>query len=86
MNVAAGEVEDKAPDDGKDRAAWSLGKEGGLAGEKSLTPEERKATAKEATKSRWKKPLDLAVNKFYHPVWLEILTGERNGIGRSGNF
>ncbi len=54
MDIATGEVEDKTPDDGKDPAAVALGKKGGAARAKSLTPDERKAIAKKAAKERWK--------------------------------
>ncbi len=54
LDIATGEVEDKAPDDGRDRAAQSLGKKGGTARAKSLTPEQRKDIAKKAASKRWK--------------------------------
>lgn len=53
MGIATGEVEDKAPDDGKDPAARAMGKKGGAARAKNLTPEQRKEIAKKAAKSRW---------------------------------
>ena len=50
---------DKAADDGKDPAAVSLGRRGGLKGgkarAKALTAEERSAIAKKAAQKRWKK-------------------------------
>lgn len=50
---------DKAADDGKDPAAVSLGRRGGLKGGKaranSLTPEQRSEIAKNAAKKRWAK-------------------------------
>jgi len=55
MDIATGEVEDKAPYDEKDPAAQSLGKKGGAARAKSLTSEQRKEIAQKAAKSRWKK-------------------------------
>lgn len=54
--IATGEIEEKAPaDDGKDKAAQALGKKGGAARAKSLTPEQRAEIAKKAAESRWKK-------------------------------
>lgn len=40
--IATGEVDDDVPDDGKDPAAKALGKKGGAARAKSMTPERRK--------------------------------------------
>lgn len=51
--IATGEIENVKPE--KDPAAVSLGKKGGKARAKSLTPEQRKAIAEKAAKSRWKK-------------------------------
>ena len=51
--MATGEVEKNQPE--KDPAAVELGKKGGNARAKSLTPDQRKAIAKKAAKSRWKK-------------------------------
>ena len=46
------------PDDGKDPAAVSLGRRGGLKGGKAraekLTPEQRSAIAKKAAAARWR--------------------------------
>jgi hypothetical protein len=50
--MATGEID---KDQEKDPAAVALGKKGGKARAKSLTPEQRKAIAKKAAKSRWKK-------------------------------
>ena len=43
------------PDDGKDPAAKALGKKGGAARAKSLTPERKAQIAKKAADKRWKK-------------------------------
>jgi hypothetical protein len=47
------------PDDGKDPAAVALGRRGGLKGgharAASLTPEERKESARKAAEARWGK-------------------------------
>lgn len=48
--------------DGKDPAAVSLGRKGGLKGgparTASLTPEQRKESARKAAEARWKKSKD----------------------------
>lgn len=54
--IATGEVEDEKTDDGKDKAAVSLGKRGGMARAEALTPKKRSEIAKTAAKARWKKP------------------------------
>ena len=57
MRIATGEEpEDFGPDDGKDPAAKALGKKGGAARAKSLTPEKRAEIAKKAAEKRWNKP------------------------------
>ena len=53
--IATGEEEDILTDDGKDKAAGSLGKRGGNARAKALTTTERAAIAKKAAAARWKK-------------------------------
>jgi hypothetical protein len=56
--IATGEIEDTpeqtAP--GKDAAAAALGKRGGAARAKALTPERRQEIARKGAASRWKKP------------------------------
>lgn len=52
--IATGEIDDAPPDDGKDKAAQALGKKGGAARAKSMTPERRAEIAKKAALSRWK--------------------------------
>ncbi len=54
VDIATGEEENEKPQE-KDPAAVSLGKRGGAARAKSLTPKERKAIAEKAVKSRWEK-------------------------------
>jgi hypothetical protein len=56
MRIATGEIDDAVPDDGKDPAAKALGKKGGAARAKSMTPERRAEIAKKAARSRWKTP------------------------------
>ena len=53
--IATGEVGDDTPDDGKDKAAQALGKKGGAARAKSMTPERRAEIAKKAAAKRWGK-------------------------------
>lgn len=55
MKVLTGEADDEAPDDGKDKAAQTLGKKGGKARVASMTPERRAEIAKKAAEKRWAK-------------------------------
>lgn len=55
MRIATGEESDTAPEDGKNKAAQALGRLGGAARAKSMTPKRRKEIAKKAAKSRWDK-------------------------------
>jgi hypothetical protein len=54
-HIAAGEFDYASEDDGKDPAAKALGKRGGVARAKAMTPERRKEIAKKAADSRWGK-------------------------------
>ena len=54
--IATGEIDDAEPDDGKDPAAKALGKKGGAARAKAMTPERRAEIAKAAAAKRWGKP------------------------------
>ena len=63
VDIATGETEDRAPtpeEQGKDPAAVSLGRRGGLKGGKaradSLSKEERSRIATKAARARWGKP------------------------------
>jgi hypothetical protein len=51
--IATGEIDDTQPDDGKDPAAKALGKKGGAARAKSMTPQRRAEIAKAASLKRW---------------------------------
>ncbi len=51
--IATGEVSDDTPDDGKDKAAQALGRKGGAARAKAMTPERRAEIAKKAAAKRW---------------------------------
>ncbi len=54
MRSATGEETEDAPaDDGKDPAAKAMGKRGGAARAKSLTPEQRTEIARKAAMKRW---------------------------------
>ena len=53
MRVLTGEADDDAPDDGKDKAAQSMGRKGGAARAASMTPERRAEIAKAAAAKRW---------------------------------
>ncbi|MEM7441593.1 MAG: RNA-binding protein [Pseudomonadota bacterium] len=54
MRIATGEEEEEYDtDDGKDPAAVSMGKKGGAARAKKLTPEQRSEIAKKAAAKRW---------------------------------
>lgn len=62
VDISVGEVEDRgltAEEQGKDAAAVSLGRRGGLKGgkarSKALTPEQRAQIARVAASARWKK-------------------------------
>ncbi len=54
VDISTGEEENTRPTE-KDPAAAAMGKKGGAARAKSLTPEQRKGIAKKAAESRWKK-------------------------------
>jgi hypothetical protein len=58
VDLATGEAQEADPDEGKDPAAVSLGRKGGLKGGKArakkMTPEQRSASARKAAQARWK--------------------------------
>lgn len=61
IDIASGEVEDREPEpssEGKDAAAVSLGRRGGLKGGKaraaSMSPKRRAEIARKAAKARWR--------------------------------
>lgn len=59
VDIATGEVEDRAPtpgEQGKDPAASAMGKKGGAARAASMSPERRAEIAKAAAEKRWQKP------------------------------
>lgn len=51
--IATGEEADEKTEDGKDKAAVSLGRRGGKARAKAMTMEQRVAIAKKAAAKRW---------------------------------
>ena len=53
--IATGEEEDTVAEDGKDKAAVSLGSRGGKARAQAMSPERRKQIAKDAATKRWTK-------------------------------
>jgi hypothetical protein len=53
--IATGEIEEDKGDDGKDKAAQSLGRRGGRARAVSTSPERRAEIARKAAKKRWEK-------------------------------
>ena len=57
VDIATGDVEDTASDDGKNPAAVELGRKGGLKGGKAraakMTAEQRSEAAKRAAEQRW---------------------------------
>ena len=53
--IATGEEPELIEDDGKDKAAQALGKKGGAARAKSMTPERRAEIARKAAEKRWAK-------------------------------
>jgi hypothetical protein len=53
--LATGEEEETLTEDGKDKAAVSLGKRGGKARAEALSGKERAEIAKKAAKARWSK-------------------------------
>ncbi len=52
--IATGEIKDELTDDGKDKAAVELGRKGGKARAKKLTPEHRSEIARIAAAKRWR--------------------------------
>lgn len=53
--IATGEIEETVEDDGKNKAAQELGRKGGKARAKRLTPKQRAEIAAAAAAARWKK-------------------------------
>ena len=52
--ILTGEIEEDMGDSGKDKAAQALGRKGGAARAKKLSPEARTAIARKAAAARWR--------------------------------
>jgi hypothetical protein len=55
MRIATGEEEEEFDEDGKDKAAQSLGRRGGKARAEKMTAEQRSEIAKKAASARWRR-------------------------------
>jgi hypothetical protein len=58
VDIATGQVEDRPPtpeEQGKDPAAAALGRKGGAARAKGMSPERRAEVARKAAQKRWAK-------------------------------
>jgi len=58
IDIASGEIEDREPtpeEQGKNPAAAVLGRKGGAARAKSMSPEKRAEIARKAAQKRWDK-------------------------------
>ena len=53
MQIATGETEEEYDENGKDKAAQSLGRKGGKARAEKMTPERRAEIARKAAAKRW---------------------------------
>ncbi|GBE43256.1 hypothetical protein BMS3Bbin10_01332 [bacterium BMS3Bbin10] len=53
MKIATGEIEEEYADEGKNKAAQELGRMGGKARAKSISPERRAEIARKAAITRW---------------------------------
>jgi hypothetical protein len=53
VDLATGQAEDRAPDEGKNQAAVELGRKGGQARAKAMTAKRRREIARKAARSRW---------------------------------
>lgn len=55
MKIATGEEEEDKDEDGKDRAAQSLGRRGGKARAEKMSPKRRSEIARNAAAKRWRR-------------------------------
>lgn len=58
MRIATGEEEEELTEDGKNKAAVSLGRKGGKARAEKLSSKERQKIARAAAAKRWKEKAD----------------------------
>jgi len=58
MKIATGGEQEELTDDGKDKAAVSLGRKGGKARANALSAKARTEIARKAAQSRWKNKKD----------------------------
>ena len=54
MKIATGEIDEALTEDGKSKAAVELGRKGGVARARALSPSKRREIAVLAAKNRWK--------------------------------
>jgi hypothetical protein len=54
-DILTGQVEDRDPNDKRNEAAAEMGRKGGAARAKTMTPERRAEIAKKAAAKRWSK-------------------------------
>lgn len=55
MKIATGEEPEALDEDGKDKAAVSLGRRGGKARAGAMSPDDRQRIARQAASARWAK-------------------------------
>ena len=68
MRIATGEEQEEIEaDDGKDKAAQSLGRRGGAARAKNMTPERRAEIARKAANTRWGDKADRRIKRADPP-------------------
>ena len=53
MKIATGEIEEQLTEDGKSKAAVELGRKGGAARAKALSPKQKVTIARNAAQARW---------------------------------
>ncbi len=55
MQISTGEIEEDTDDDGKNKAAVALGRQGGKARAAKITTQQRTDAARKAAEARWSK-------------------------------
>jgi hypothetical protein len=66
--ILTGEAEEDADDSGKDKAAQALGRKGGAARAKSMTPQRRTEIARKAASARWGNREDRRIERLDPPA------------------